>query len=587
MASAAPSAADEAGAGPGARLAAFVLVALVVLSPWATGAVDPVPAQTVAVVSLATALAAVIWDTRRGVRWTTPLPLWPVAGLWLLAAMQLAPMPESLQHFLAPGPASVWHPAAPEAAAILGRGARPISVHPEATRRSVALATGILALGLAAVPALRDRRLLLRAAAAVVAGGVAVAVYALVARLVFGNKLYGVWSVPTVAPLGPFVNKNHFAGYVELVALLAMGLASGLASEARRGQDALAWIEGRRARVVVVVWGATAILVLAVAVSLSRGGVMSLCAGVAAFAGVRLWSRRGSRLTSGHLLAGSGGAAVLIAALVAVIPAESRSRVLSIAGVASEESGSFRLGVWRDTLRLVASSPWFGSGFGAFEDALPRFKTAAGYLAVQHAENDYLELLAEGGFVGGLLASALVGLVLARALHVGSARERLPRGLATGAFAGLVAIGVHSAFDFNLHIPSNALAAALLAATVLAVAGEQRPASSRATAVALSVALIVAAATPWVPTRIGAGTLLKAAGRPSASLRRADLERDLTSHIRRRPADATAWLAIAWLRLPESRKDAAGQGAWAVVLDPANDSVRTAAARLEGDPVTP
>jgi hypothetical protein len=334
---------------------------------------------------------------------------------------------------------------------------------------------------------------------------------------------------------------------------------------------------------VVVAWGAAAILVLAVAVSLSRGGVVSLCAGLAAFAGVRLWSRRESVPRPAHVVAATAGAAVLLLAVVAVLPAEARTRILSLAGVRSEQSGLFRLGVWRDTIRLAASSPWVGSGFGAFEDALPRFKTAAGSLAVRHAENDYLELTAEGGLLGGLLAGAFAGLVLTRAVRGGAGtRERLPRGLASGALAGLVAIAVHSAFDFNLRIPSNALAAALLISIVLAVAGDRRLAFSPSMpALALGFTLLVALITPWAPTRVGAGTLLRAADSPRASLRRAELLRELTSHLERRPADAAAWLAIAWLRFPESRKHASGQAAWAVLLDPANDSVRTVAARLE------
>ena len=101
---------------------------------------------------------------------------------------------------------------------------------------------------------------------------------------------------PTVAPFGPFVNKNHFAGYVVLAALLAVGLAAGLASEARRAPGFLGWIESSRARCVVFAWGAAVILILAVPVCLSRGGVLSLAAGLVAFAGLRLWSRLDSRL---------------------------------------------------------------------------------------------------------------------------------------------------------------------------------------------------------------------------------------------------------------------------------------------------
>jgi O-antigen ligase len=446
-----------------------------------------------------------------------------------------------------------------------------------------AFATGLLALALAAVPALHERRLLLRAAIAVVAGGVVVAVYGLVARLVFADKLYGVWSVPTVAPFGPIVSKNHFAGYVELAALLSVGLAAGLASEARRGPGSLSWVESRRARWVVAAWGAAAILILAVPVCLSRGGVVSLTAGLVALAGLRFLSRRDARLSPRRLLALSVATALLLVALVSVLPTEARARVLTLAGVTTDQSGSYRLAVWRDTLRLVGSSPWLGSGFGAYQDALPRFKTAAGALAVEHAENDHLELLAEGGLVAGALAVALVAFVLARGMQGAKATTpRLAAGLVTGAIAGLVAVGVHSSFDFNLRIPSNALVCAVLVAVVLSVrTGEVAPPASRVAMLAVAVTLGAALLTPWAAPRVGPGPLLRAARSGQPSLRRAGLDADVTSHLRRHPADAAAWLALAWLRIPAAPDEASSLAAWAVRLDPTSQAVRDARARLE------
>jgi len=581
-ASVAATAPEAAPAGLGSQAALAALVALVVLSPWAFGSVDPGATQAIALVSLTVALAALAWDARHGMLQPPPIALWPFAGLWLLAVAQLVPLPESLHRLIAPGSAAVWHPDVPAAAAALGSGPRPTSLHPEATRRSLAFATGLLALALLAAPALRERRALLRASVAIVAGGVAVALYGLVARLVFTNKLYGIWSVPTVAPFGPFVNKNHFAGYVELAALLAVGLAAGLASEARRGPGALSWIESRRARWVVAAWGAAAILILAVPVSLSRGGVVSLAAGLLAFVGLRQWSRRNARLSPRRLLAVGASATLALVALLCVLPAESRDRVLTLTGVTTEQSGSYRLAVWRDTLRLVGSSPWLGSGFGAYQDALPRFKTAAGHLAVEHAENDHLELLAETGLVGVFLVLALVVLVLARGLRgAASASQRLARGLATGAVAGLVAVGVHSAFDFNLRIPSNALLCTVLVAVVLAVPAEET-ARPRWIIASIAVAATLAAAllTPWTAPRVDAGLLMRAARSAGSSLRRAGLEADVVGHLRRRPAAATAWLALAWLHHPSSGEGATDFAEWAVRLDPTNRAVLEAGSRL-------
>jgi O-antigen ligase len=574
----------------GSKAALAVLVALVVLSPWPFGSVHLRTTQAIALLSLATALGAVLHDARR-----RPLPqvlLWPLLGLWTLAVFQLVPLPATLHHAIAPGSAAVWHPDVPAAAAVLGPGPHPVSLHPEATRRWLAFATGVVALALAAAPALRHRHLLLRASIAVVAGAVLVSVYGFAARVAFGDRLFGTWTVPTVAPFGPFVSKNHFAGYVELAALLAVGLATGLADEARHGKGWLDWIESRRAKWVVLAWGAAAVLVLAVPVSLSRGGVVSLAVGLSFFVLLRAWSRNRKGLSVRGLAVLLAGLAAGAGALVAVLPAESRDRVLTLAGITTDQSGAYRLALWGDTLRLAAASPAVGSGFGAYEDAIPRFKTTAGDFRVQHAENDHLEFLAEGGLLGTLLGGAAVLIVFLRGLL--SLREgghRLAQALLAGSLAGLAALYVHSAFDFNLRIPSNALMATLLVALGIATArqpeGGSLPApegpagAPRALAVVLASSLLLAVATPWTERRWDPTAVQRAAA-PDAALRRTALETDATAFLQRRPAHAEAWVHLAWLRLPASREEGRALARWGLSLDPEHEALAQAAAPLRG-----
>ena len=574
----------------GSKVALAVLVGLVVLSPWPFGSVHLRTTQAIALVSLATALAAFAWDGWRGQLQLPPRALlWPLLGLWALAVFQLVPLPEALHHWLAPGSAAVWHPDVPAAAAVLGPGPHPVSLYPEATRRWLAFATGVIALALAAAPALRHRHLQIRASVAIVTGAVLVSAYAFVARLAFGDKLFGAWTVPTVAPFGPFVSKNHFAGYVELAALLAVGLAAGLADEARRGEGGLSWIDSRRAKWVVVAWGAALVLVLAVPVSLSRGGVVSLTAGLACFVLLQLWARKGSRLSGRGLVAVLAGLGLAGLLLVAVLPTEARDRVLTLAGITSDQSGSYRLALWRDTLRLAASSPAVGSGFGAFEDALPRFKTAAGGFRVQHAENDHLELLAEGGLLAALLgAAAVLALLLLGLKALRATEHRLTRSLLAAALAGGAAVYVHAAFDFNLRIPSNALMASLLAAlcaSAILPAAEPtttgtRSLRSAAGAFVLAVSFVTALATPWSEPRWDPATLARATAPARTDLRRSALESDVTAFLRRRPGSAPAWVQLGWLRLPASREDGSALARWGVGLDPRQEELARVSAPL-------
>jgi O-antigen ligase len=573
----------------GSKVALTVLVVLVVLSPWPFGSAHLRTTQAIALISLATALGAFLWD---GWHHHVQLPpraiLLPLLGLWALAAFQLIPIPEGLHRWIAPGSAAVWHPDLPAAAAVLGPGPHPISLYPEATRRWLAFTTGVIALALAAAPALRDRRLLLRASTAVVGGAVLVALYGFVARLAFGNKLYGIWSVPTVAPFGPFVSKNHFAGYVELAALLAVGLATGLADEARHGSGWLSWIESRRSKWVVVAWGTAFVLVLAALVSLSRGGVVSLCAGLLVFGILRLWTRAPSRLSPRGLAMSLVAALLAVTAITAVLPAEARARVLTLTGITTDQSGSYRIGVWSDTLRLIASSPVVGSGFGAYADALPRFKTAAGNLGIEHAENDHLELMAEGGGLGSLLGVlAALALLFYGLKRLHTDEHRLARALLAAAVAGGVAVCVHSTFDFNLRIPSNALLAVLLGALATAYT---RPARDPATPgrnvgswgshLLLVVSLAVATLSPWRGPRWDPSTLARAAVSPHSGLRRSSLEANATALLQRRPAVAEAWVDLAWLRLPRSREEARALAGWGVTLDSRRESLVLAAGPL-------
>ncbi len=569
--------------GPGSKLALGVLVGLAILSPWPFGSVDPWATRTIAITALSAALVAMAWDLQRGSLRLARGPALAWIGLWFLAIVQLVPLPASLHAWLAPGSAAVWHPDVAQAAAVLGPGPFPISLHPEATRRWLAFATGLVALAFAAAPALRERRLLVRASVAVVAGALAVALYGLVARLAFGDRLYGIWRVPTVAPFGPFVSKNHFAGYVELAALLAVGLAVGLAEEARRDRGWLSWIESRRARWIVLAWGVAFVLGLSVLVSLSRGGVVSLAAGLVAFVLVRFWTLGPARLSPRGFMGVS--ALLLFGSLVVVslLPPEARARIASLVAVTSEASGSYRLTVWRDTNRLIASSPLLGSGFGAYEDALRRFRTASGEVAVEHAESDVREAVAEGGALGALLIGGLAMAVLLPGLRCAHLEpQRLTRALTTGALAGGVALAVHSLFDFNLHLPSNALLFAVLAAVLVAPAAGVAP--PRALCV-LSIVVIFASlalslATSRRPAHLEGGSLLRAAPAPATGLRRAALDGDLLEQLHRRPTDAPSWLALAWVRQAATGEPAGPLARWSVRLDPTSRGVREAASRL-------
>jgi O-antigen ligase len=561
-----------------AGLALTVLVGIAVLAPWPFGAVLPRALLAVALLALAAgAIALVIGACRGGVR-LPAVPLWPLAAFLALALLQLVPLPDALHGLVAAGSRAVWRPSDPEVLAVLGAVPRPVSVDPDSTLRGLALTGGLALLAVLAAPALARPAPAVRAAAAVAAGGFALSAYAILARARFGALLYGTIAVPTVSPFGPFVSKNHFAGWVAMGALLVAGLAIGLADGGRsRGGD---WTTGARGGGVVLSLVAALAMALAGLASLSRGGGAALAAGGACLVALVAWRERGGRAGVVRSLALAGTLGLL---LVALVPGEAHGRLRSLSGA------SFRLDTWRDSLRLAATSPVLGYGLGAFHDAYPRFKRGHGVLRVEHSENDYVETLAEVG--AGGLALALAGFVLllaSAARGIASGRDRTVRGIAAGALAALSALAVHSAVDFNLRIPSNAALAALAAAAAAGAAGARPlplPRTATLGLAALALALLVGAArlpeSPWLAARAEAAA---AAAAPSPVVRRLRLERAeaaLSRLLRRRPAHAESWLMLAGARA--ARGDAAAaaslarHAAW---LDPERPGLAAAARRL-------
>jgi O-antigen ligase len=154
------------------------------------------------------------------------------------------------------------------------------------------------------------------------------------------------------------------------------------------------------------------------------------------------------------------GLAVALALIpIAQIGAERWAQRFAQSGADFSSRGG-RAAVWRDSARMLGAAPLVGIGFGAFAATYPTFRSPDVRAKYDHAHNDALQVLAEGGALAALLALLLlvpVGREILRSL-------RGERGaIAVGFAAGLTAMLGHALIDFGFHIPSNAAVAAALA----------------------------------------------------------------------------------------------------------------------------
>lgn len=582
-----PAALPHAAEGPAARAlraaAEAVLLALVVLSPWPFGAVEPVWEF-----ALLAGLAAVValWAAHAVAARRLAYHADPVAacllGLVLLAAAQLVPLPEPAVRALSPTLAE-WHRTLrPEVEEVLPGEADPgrprprwlpLSIDPAATRDALARLVAAF-LAYAVTRNLVASKASFRRFAWVGFGtGLVLAVLALAQAFSSGrSRLF--WRVATSnESFGTFVNKNHFPFYENLCVGLGLGL---LVLAARRARD---WRDLARSPRAVGLTAGLALMLAAVALSRSRGGLVAVLAAGVVTAAVGRWAVGRGR--TGLLLAG------LVAVAAGLVAWFGWSPVADRVATAWHGTADNRTPIWRAVLPVAYRFPLAGTGAGTIARAEQTVRTRPDRgpgTVLNSLANEYLEAAVEGGVFGAALTVGLAAAVLATAVRgARRLRRRSAGAVLLGSVFGLTAVAVHSVGDFGPHLPAIALLLAVVAGQTVAAA-EQRsedrsqksegregtPAVSREaqtsaaatravvlsgrSAVAAAAVLVAVAVQPaWAAWHAYRADRLRAAAE-AVSLtddpdRWAAAARYLDAATRHRPADAELWGELAAARL--------------------------------------
>jgi O-antigen ligase len=268
--------------------------------------------------------------------------------------------------------------------------------------------------------------------------GFFVSLFGILQHLTFNGKLYWFRVMRFGGmPFGPYVNRNHFAGFAEIVIPVALvPLVLG---------------KVRRERLFLVALFAL-VPIVALLLSASRGGIVSFAVEMVILVLLLLIRR----VRSKYVIAGG---AVLLSAVMVVSWIGVNQVLGRFAGVqALEASAGKREAMRQDTWRLFLDHPILGTGLGTLQMVFPPYDSLYDGKVVNHAHNDYLECLAETGVLGGLCCLWFLGVVLMSSLK-GTAQLGESFGSVLN-LSGLVAcsgILIHSLVDFNLHIPANAL----------------------------------------------------------------------------------------------------------------------------------
>ena len=258
---------------------------------------------------------------------------------------------------------------------------------------------------------------------------------------------------------GMLISGNHLAGYLESLALLALSIT--LWSRLGVGLKMLTGY-------------LTLFCYLGVLISGSRGGVLSSLVSLGVFGLLCIWivniyqPRSFVMFLSGTLAAGL--VFLVVFGFVASNSSVIKSRLQNI----ERASKDVRIYNWMATLDQYRQSPVWGTGAGTHLYYGRLYRRPQIQADPVHSHGDYLELLAEYGIVGELLAVVFLLTHLLHGLHIirDLTLRRLCNAISTarsdslaltlGSTTAVVALMAHSVVDFNMHIPGNALLFAFL-----------------------------------------------------------------------------------------------------------------------------
>ncbi len=295
-----------------------------------------------------------------------------------------------------------------------------------------------------AVQLIRRTRQIKRLAVLLTVYGFSLALFAIVQSMTANGKIY--WIKPLSHGgwiYGTYANHNLYAGLMEMLTPIAVSVALSH------------YLHGLQRFLAIL---AAALMAATIFLSGSRGGMVALSVQIAALVVILLIRKREQQhlptlipaatfiLLFAILLTYLGGSALLNR--IATLPGSNLRDV----------STDVRLNIARDSLHMFAQRPLSGWGLGSFAVVYPQFRTFFTNFEVNHAHNDYVQLLVEMGLPGFVTMLWLIFVTVRSGLNkLRNWPADINGAVALASLLGIVGILVHSFFDFNLQTRSNAL----------------------------------------------------------------------------------------------------------------------------------
>jgi O-antigen ligase len=457
--------ANHESSGRGADLGHLLPLGPLAWGALAFGAVYPWAYWPLAALCIIAGVVGLVAGSRHHVKGASRTLSISLIAIAAAVGIQLVPLPGSLVAAISPHSSAIVERLSPAFAAGLER-LHAVSVWPEDTRKALVLYASFatLLVGATSLFSLNGSR---RFVEGLTAFGAVLALIGLAQKSLSDRSLYGVWELEMGrTPFGPFVNRNHFAGWMVMalpltLALLVAGIDQGMRGLKRGWRYKVLWFASPEANRLILVAGAVVLMALSLMLTMSRSGIAAFALSMV----ITTWFvARSVRSRSRRLVA-----VACVGVLVVIAVLWSGPDILANR-FAAADWGEFnnRKGAWIDAWSVARDFSFVGTGLNTYWAAALFYQRHEMTYFFEQAHNDYMQLAAEGGLlvtVPALICLAVFVRDVRRAMREG--RAEMTEWLRAGAVASLIAIACQETVDFSLQMPGNAALFAVVCAIAL------------------------------------------------------------------------------------------------------------------------
>jgi len=429
----------------------WLYLTVLLLSPLVFGTIDIWTEAIVETMSALSFFFYILVASKNEVKWRYVPAVIPFLAFLCWNLIQVVPLPLTFVKIVSPATVQVYQDA------LFGNFPSwlPISLNPFLTLREFFRFSSYFLIYILTIQLLSNRKRLIRTINAIIVVATIISVEAIIQSLTGSEAMYWLRkAIKSDLIFGPFMYKNHFAGYAEMVLPLTLTLFIYYRPKviyARTWRRRLIdFLNNYTADRYILYGFASSMLTLSLLLSRSRAGIICTLVSI----GIMFFAGRKKMKINLNVFAPLLLLAIVFFGTVQI----GLQRIDSRFGDVLETDGSTlngRMTFWKNSFGIIKDFPVTGTGFGTFIDIYPSYniKNYTKKTSLHNCHNDYLENFTDGGIIAVLLVAWFLVSVFKQALtKFRKRRDKLAVHIFIGSLTGVCALLLHSFFDFQFNL---------------------------------------------------------------------------------------------------------------------------------------